>query len=476
MWTASTRVGTTRCKQMTVPAARVRVLSPSRAAQLVNSSHTSPKQADFGRAIGVDPRGTYCRGMAAAAAQRELDIVVFGATGFVGRLLAARLAATDLGGVRVGLAGRSAERLANLRRELGVHWPVLLADSRDEESLAALARSARVVVSTVGPYARGGLPLVLACARAGTSYADLTGEPMFVRDSIDAADAIARTTGARIVHACGFDSVPSDLGVQLLAECVRDDGAGELVDVTLLVMSLKGGLSGGTFDTMRVGIDDARADRSLAQSLADPYLLSPDRADEPDLGRQSNTFLVHRLDDGSWVAPFVMASFNSQIVRRSNALQGHSYGRMLQYREVVYAGSSPVAPVVAASIALSTGAFAAAMANRLTRPLLDRVLPRPGQGPSEKTRRNGHFRFEIRAATSTGAGYKAIVAAQGDPGYQATAVMLAQSALSLATDDLRSVGGVLTPATAMGGALRKRLQANGFTFEMHRGSPHGTGR
>ncbi|MGS0687488.1 saccharopine dehydrogenase family protein [Nakamurella sp. GG22] len=401
--------------------------------------------------------------------EADLDVVVFGATGFVGRLVAQLLATVDLGAVRVGLAGRSKERLADLQRNLGVDWPVIVADSSDQEAVGALAASARVVVSTVGPYARYGLPLVKACAESGTAYADLTGEPTFVRDSIDAVQDLATRTGARIVHSCGFDSVPSDLGVQLLADRVIADGAGELAQATLVVVSLKGGISGGTIDSLRGIIDAGRADPGLRRRLADPYLFSPDRDGEPDLGRQSGAFLTERLDDGSWVAPFVMSSFNSRVVRRSNALQGHRYGRELRYREVVRTGTSPLGAVTAAGVALGTGALAAGLANRFSRPVLDRVLPAPGEGPSEKARREGRFRLEIRAVTTTGARYTAVVAASGDPGYQATSVMLSESALCLAVDDLPKVAGVLTPATAMNGALTRRLQANGFTFEVHPG-------
>ena len=408
--------------------------------------------------------------MIGADGRRECDIVLFGATGFVGRLVARRLAELDLGELRVGLAGRTPARLQALSDELGVDWPLFVADSSDTESTAGLARRSRVLVSTVGPYARDGLPLVRACAEAGTHYADLTGEPKFVRDSIDANHETALRTGAKIVHACGFDSVPSDLGTLALADRVRGDGEGELTTATLLVMSIKGGLSGGTIDSMRVGIDDVRDDPSLSRKLADPYLLSPDRADEPDLGRQSNTFLAQKLDDGTWVAPFIMASFNAQIVRRSNALLGHRYGRELRYREVVRTGTSLVAPVLAGGIALGTGALALGMQNRVTRPLLDRLLPDPGQGPSDKVQRTGRFRVEIHGTTTTGATYIATVAADGDPGYAATSVMLSQSGLCLASDDLPDGGGVLTPAVAMGEVLTARLRARGFTFDVRRTS------
>ena len=408
--------------------------------------------------------------MIGADGGRDCDLVLFGATGFVGRLVARRLAELELGELRVGLAGRTPAKLQALSDELGVDWPLIVADSSDTGSLAELARRSRVVVTTVGPYARDGLPLVRACAEAGTHYADLTGEPKFVRDSIDANQDTATRTGAKIVHACGFDSVPSDLGMLALADRVISDGAGELTTATLLVISIKGGLSGGTIDSMRVGIDDVRDDPSLARKLSDPYLLSPDREDEPDLGRQSNTFLAQRLDDGSWVAPFIMASFNAQIVRRSNALLGHRYGRELRYREVVRTGSSLLAPVVAGGIALGTGALALGMQNRFSRPLLDRLLPDPGQGPSEKVQRNGRFRLDIRGITTTGATYTATVAADGDPGYAATSVMLSQAGLCLASDDLPAGGGVLTPAVAMGDALTARLRAKGFTLDVRRTS------
>jgi short subunit dehydrogenase-like uncharacterized protein len=408
--------------------------------------------------------------MISADGGRDCDLVLFGATGFVGRLVARRLAELELGELRVGLAGRTPAKLQALSDELGVDWPLIVADSSDAGSLAELARRSRVVVTTVGPYARDGLPLVRACAEAGTHYADLTGEPKFVRDSIDANQDTATRTGAKIVHACGFDSVPSDLGMLALADRVSSDGAGELTTATLLVISFKGGLSGGTIDSMRVGIDDVRDDPSLARKLSDPYLLSPDRGDEPDLGRQSNTFLAQKLDDGSWVAPFIMASFNAQIVRRSNALLGHRYGRELRYREVVRTGSSLLAPVVAGGIALGTGALALGMQNRFSRPLLDRLLPDPGQGPSEKVQRNGRFRLDIRGITTTGATYTATVAADGDPGYAATSVMLSQAGLCLASDDLPAGGGVLTPAVAMGDALTARLRAKGFTLDVRRTS------
>ncbi len=218
---------------------------------------------------------------------RELDVVVFGATGFAGRLVAGYLAGHAPAGVRIGLAGRSARRLADVRAELGAvasAWPLLVVDSADPASLAALAGAARVVVTTVGPYRAQGLALVEACAAAGTDYADLTGEVLFIRDSIDRCHDVAARTGARIVHCCGFDSVPSDLGVLVLHHAARADDAGHLLDTTLAVTALRGGISGGTLASLMGQQDEVRASAERRRVVADPYALSPDCAAEPDLG------------------------------------------------------------------------------------------------------------------------------------------------------------------------------------------------
>ena len=214
---------------------------------------------------------------------RDFDLVVYGATGYVGALTAAHLAAHAPPGTRIALAGRSREKLAAVRAGLPgrPEWPLLAADATDPASLAALATATRSVVTTVGPYARYGLPLVEACARAGTHYADLTGEVLFVREAIDRADAVARETGARIVHACGYDSIPSDLAVLLLHERAAADGAGGLGDVRL-VATARGGLSGGTVDSMRAQVDAVHRDPAARRLAADPFALSPDRAAEPD--------------------------------------------------------------------------------------------------------------------------------------------------------------------------------------------------
>lgn len=399
---------------------------------------------------------------------RAHDVVVHGASGFVGRLTAAYLARSAPAGVRIALGGRTLSRLEAVRDELGVDWPLVVADSADVDALAELAASTTAVATTVGPYARYGLPLVAACAAAGTHYADLTGEALFVRDAIDASHEAALASGARITVSCGFDSVPSDLGVLLTAEAARADGEGTLEDTTLVLVSARGGVSGGTIDSMRGMVDVITADGSKRRVLSDPYSLSPDRAAEPDLGRESDATGVSRVD-GRWVGPFVMAPHNTRIVRRSNALQDWAYGRTFRYREVMSFGSSPAGPVLAAATGVGIVGLGAGLAIPPTRFLLDKVLPKPGEGPSEKTQRNGHFTVQVNATTTTGARYRTTIKAKGDPGYAATAVMLGEAALCLGVDrDLPAAAGVLTPATAMGGRLAERLRAAGFTLTTER--------
>lgn len=405
---------------------------------------------------------------------RDHDIVVFGATGFVGRLVAEHLAARAPARVRVALAGRSAQRLAAVRDALGpssADWPLLVVDAADRAAVGAMASATRVVATTVGPYARHGMPLVAACADHGTDYADLTGEVLFVRDSADRHHERAVATGARIVHSCGFDSVPSDLSVLLAARAAADDGAGELGGATLVLRSASGGVSGGTIDSLRTEVDRLGDDPAHRRVVDDPYALSPDRSAEPDLGPQPDvTGPRFDHDLGMWTGPFVMAAYNTRIVRRSNALQGWAYGRRLRYREVVGSGRGPTRALLALGMTAGIAALSGGMRFAPTRALLDRVLPAPGEGPDARTRAHGHFRFDLYARAVTGARYRVAFAAQGDPGYAATSVMLGESALALATDQtaLPDGGGVLTPATGIGRVLVDRLREAGFEIRVDR--------
>lgn len=423
---------------------------------------------------------------AMTAAERAYDLVLFGASGFVGTLTAGELAAKAPDGVRIALAGRSRAKVEAVRATLpaaAAHWPVIEVDAGDPEQVRALAESTKVVVTTVGPYARYGLPLVAACAEAGTQYADLTGEVLFVRESADSFHAVAREHGAKIVHACGFDSIPSDIGTLELAETAAANGDGELTETTLYVRGMRGGFSGGTIDSMRQQAIDM-ADAANSRIVADPYGLSPDRSAEPSSSRSAaptkignpldlvrglaKQAPVRRSPDGHWLAPFVMASFNTRIVRRSNALLGHAYGRGFRYAEVMDFGTSLKAPVLATGMTAGLLGVAGGMRFPATRAVLDRVLPKPGEGPSPEAQEKGRFRMEIESTTTSGARYRTVFAAKADPGYSGTAIMLSQAGLALALDDLPDRAGVLTPASAIGRGLADRLRAQGFRIETTR--------
>lgn len=403
--------------------------------------------------------------------ERELDIVVYGATGFVGRLLAAYLAEQAPADARIALGGRSREKLEAVRAALpaaAASWQIVTADASDGAALDALAARTRVVATTVGPYAKYGRELVRACAEAGTDYVDLSGEVLFGRATIDEHHETAASTGARIVHSCGFDSIPSDLGVHVLHRAVAADNAGDLTDTTLVVSSMSGGVSGGTIDSLRNQIDEVRKAPELRRVAAGPYSLSPDRAAEPDVGRQSDMSIVKGSDIApqvrGWKIPFVMGPANTRVVRRTNALRNWAYGRTFRYREVMSVGSSALSPAIAVAATAGIGAGMAGLAFRPTRAVLDRLLPKPGEGPSETARDKGHFTIDIYTTTTSGARYASRVKASGDPGYKATAVMLGESALALAfdRDALPEGAGVLTPATAMGDVLVDRLRGAGL--------------
>jgi trans enoyl reductase len=415
-----------------------------------------------------------------SAAQREFDIVLYGATGFAGKLTAQYLAKAG-GDARIALAGRSQDKLLAVRETLGdkaQSWPLLTADASEPSTLNAMAARTQVVVTTVGPYLKYGLPLVAACAAAGTDYADLTGEAIFIRESIDLYHKQAFDTGARIVHSCGFDSIPSDLTVFALHRRAEQDHAGQLGDTNLVVRSLAGGVSGGTVASMIELMRTASSDPEARRVMSDPYTLTPDRAAEPELGAQPDIRWRRGREiapelDGYWVGAFVMAVANTRIVRRSNALLDYAYGRRFEYAEQMSMGRSFVAPAAAA---MATVGNAATMAlgsryfDRLPNKLVERIAPAPGSGPSERAREQGHYKFETYTTTTTGARYRATMSQKGDPGYKATSVLLGESGLTLALDRdrLSDLRGVLTPATAMGDALMARFPGAGVLLETAR--------
>lgn len=402
-----------------------------------------------------------------------LDLVVFGATGFVGRLVCAYLARreTEAGRpLRWAMAGRSMERLAAVRDRLpgrNATIPLIAADADDVDLLRNLCRRTRVVVSAVGPYALYGEPLVRACAETGTDYCDLTGEVHWIRRMIDRYEARAKEMGARLVPCCGFDSVPSDLGMLYTQTEARREW-GEPADVVRMrVKAMRGGISGGTAASILNLVREAGRDRALRRDLANPYLLCP-----ADHGFTARQFEPRRAffdpDARRWAAPFLMAAVNTRVVHRSNALAGGGRIDDLRYDEAVLTGRGVRGRLSAWSVTLGLGLFAAGARFRPTRRLMQRfLLPKPGQGPNAEQRENGFFDLRFYARHPDGDVLATRVRGDRDPGYGATSRMLAEAAICLARDVAEDApGGFWTPATLLGESLRERLERRaGLTFE-----------
>jgi short subunit dehydrogenase-like uncharacterized protein len=387
-------------------------------------------------------------------ASRDLDIVVYGATGFTGRLVAEYLAqrARDDGNLRWAIAGRNRDRLEEVRALIGAsaEMPLVVADSNDTTSLRSMAESTRVVISTVGPYQLYGSALVEACVTTGTSYVDLCGEPAWMREMIDRHEAQARVRGARIVFSCGFDSIPFDCGVQQLQKHCMDRFGRPAPRIKGRVRAVKGGFSGGTIASLKATLAAAARRPALFRQLADPFALSPGFKGPA----QPNTILPYwDAAVGAWVAPFIMAPINTKNVHRTNYLLGHAYGTGFQYDEMIVAGLGDLGVAAVRMLAKAN-------------PFTSTKGPKPGEGPSREERESGFFDLLFVAEMPDQKRLRLVVRGDRDPGYGSTSRMIAEAALCLARD-IEGQGGVWTPGAVMGDALVSRLQANaGLSFNL----------
>ena len=410
---------------------------------------------------------------------RPHDIVLWGATGFTGQLVAEYLTRHHLGDahdppLRLALAGRNRKKLERVRADLArirpeaAELPLLVGDSFDAASLDAIAEQASVVCTTVGPYAKYGAELVAACVRHGTDYCDLTGETQFIRRMIDAHQDEAVRTGARIVHCCGFDSIPSDLGTLMLQEEAKERYGAPLREVKFFAGESKGGFSGGTVASMLNLLEEAERDPHVRKVMGHPYALNPDGERRgPDGSDQKGV----RYDDdlGMWTAPFIMAAINTRVVRRSNALMGYAYGKDFRYSEVMSTGKGPAGLARAAAVTAGMGGFVAGVAIKPIRKILeDRVLPAPGEGPDAEAREEGFFVVRLLGEMADGRKVRGRVEGDHDPGYGETALMLGESAVCLALEgaELDAPGGIRTPASTMGATLIQRLRRAGMVFRI----------
>lgn len=392
---------------------------------------------------------------------RELDLVVYGATGYTGRLVARAVADRAPAGLRWALAGRDRERLEQIRSELGARAKLIVADAHDDAALTDMARRTSAIVTTVGPYARHGTPLVAACVDAGTDLADLTGEPLWMRDTVAAFHERAHRSGARIVHACGFDSVPSDLGVWRLQAAATEKHGRACSDIVHAYGPMAGGVSGGTIASGLELLEQTVRDPNAREALADPDLLATGGTPSPD---PTGPWWPQRhagLD--GWTAPFVMATTNAKAVRRTRFLLGEPWRADVRYLERAHAPTWARAATIGIGTALGTAVMAIGPVRRLAK----RLLPKPGEGPSEAVRRNGFFRTTVVGHVD-GTTPPVIVHTDADldPGYDATARMLSEVGLGLASGAFDGPGGVTTPAALGGTRLVERLAEVGIRIRV----------
>jgi Uncharacterized conserved protein len=406
---------------------------------------------------------------------REYDVVVWGATGVAGRLVAEHLteqyAPEQLS---LALGGRDERRLRSVADELtqaSEAWqevPTVVGDATDRASLDAIAERTRVVCTTVGPYTTLGTPLVEACIEAGTDYCDLTGEVNWIRETVDRFHDAASKAGVRVVHSCGFDSVPADLGTLLVQSFATEQFDVPCETVRVYVEDGSGGVSGGTLASFAETFAAASRDPVASRTLANPYSLAPPgERDGVDPGAQHRPRRDGLYDE--WTAPSPMAPVNERVVRRSNAVLGYPWGRELRVSEVVPTGRGARGAVAAGGVAAGVGVFSLAMSVGPLRAGLRRVVfPDPGEGPSRAEMENGHFQVRVVGRGTAVDGpftVESVVGADRDPGYGATARMIGEAAVCLAHDETETPlnGGVLTPASGIGEPLADRLRDVGFT-------------
>jgi short subunit dehydrogenase-like uncharacterized protein len=375
----------------------------------------------------------------------KFDLVVYGASGFTGRLVAEYLATHYRGSdIKWAMAGRSLDKLATVRDAIAapVDIPLISADAGDGASLTAMLAQTKAVLTTVGPYQLYGSELLAACAASGTDYLDLCGEPVWMRQMIDAHHANAQSTGARIVFSCGFDSIPFELGVFFLQETAKAQVGAPFNRVKGRVRKMKGTFSGGTAASVKATFAAAARDLSLVALLKNPFALTPgfDGPKQPPGNKP-----LFDDDLGLWTAPFVMSTINTRNVHRSNLLMGFPYGRDFVYDEMMLAGHGEKGEAMAKMIVAANAEMGSSGG------------PQPGEGPSKQERESGFYDLLFVGIAADGRQIRVAVRGDRDPGYGSTSKMIAECAICLQRDRPDLAGGIWTPGAAMGDRLIKRL-------------------
>lgn len=396
--------------------------------------------------------------------KRDFDLIIWGATGFTGNLVCDYINKNyNERELRWAIAGRNKKKILKLQQKLKIDDSrTIIADSYDKDSLVKMVKKSKVVCTTVGPYAKYGTNLVEACIEGETNYCDITGETQWIRRIIDRFHAKAKEKNIKIINSCGFDSIPSDMGVFYSQKKMLDKTGKYASTINMRVAGAKGGISGGTYNSLSNVLEEALVDKEVRKTLTNPYGLNPiDKQFGPD--KSDLREVIFDAVSNSWIAPFVMAGINTKIVRRSHALMDFMYGKNFAYDEATLTGKG-IAGQIRGYMSLIPIFLATRKKGSIIKKIVDFILPRSGEGPSEKTRINGYYnlRFYLTADKMT---YVSKVLGDMDPGYGSTSKMLAESAICLALDEIPDTYGILTPSVALGDSLLKRLEENaGLTF------------
>ena len=402
---------------------------------------------------------------------REFDIIIWGASGFTGKLVVEYLyqkyGLSDY--LKWAIAGRDFSKLELIRTEVAdTKVPIIIADSNDLESLNEMTKKTKVICTTVGPYAKFGSNLVSSCVDNQTHYCDLAGEVQWIRKMIDSHHEKAKANGTKIVNSCGFDSIPSDMGVYFIQKKSIEICNHRAKHIKMRVAGVKGGISGGTYASLSNVNKEAFKDKDVFKVVTNPYGLNP-LGDPKGLDKYDLRKIIYDKASKSWIGPFVMAAINTKIVRRSNALSGYLYGKDFMYEEATIFGKGLKGRVKGYISVIPLALLMSAKPGSFLKRIIDIILPKPGQGPDKKNREQGFykFRFYIKLEDQSNAFGKVI--GDMDPGYGSTSKMLGETAVCLAKDSLPNSSGVLTPSIAMGDALLNRLQKNaGLTFSFNK--------
>jgi len=393
---------------------------------------------------------------------KEFDIIIWGASGFTGKLVTLYLfnkygTTKDL---KWAMGGRNLIKLKSVRDEVAnKNIPIIIADSNDEVSLMNMAKRTKVICTTVGPYAKYGSKLVEVCIKSHIHYCDLAGEVQWMYKMISRHHKLAKLNGSKIVHSCGFDSIPSDMGVYFIQREAKSKRKSKAQEIKMRVAGISGGISGGTYASLSKMLEEAQKDKNVYKILSNPYALN---IKDGHYGKDKSDLrnIIFDKTSQNWIGPFIMAGVNTKVVRRSNSLSNYTYGKNFKYEEATIFGKGLTGRIKGILNSIPIGLIMSAKPGSILKKTLDLILPKPGEGPTKKKMKKGFYNLRFYITLEDGSSAFAKVTGDMDPGYGSSSKMLAETAVCLAKDKLANTSGILTPSIAMGDSLLKRLEEN----------------